>query len=53
MILATFLPSAAAAATSVQNAAAGWENTMAVQDGEASKLHPKTAYNVTSKTHRR
>ena len=38
-----FLPSAAAAAPSVQKTAAGWENTMAVKDGEASKLHPKTA----------
>ena len=37
-----FLPSAAAA-PSVQKTAAGWENTMAVKDGEASKLHPKTA----------
>ena len=36
-----FLPSAAAA-PSVQRTAAGWENTMAVKDGEASKLHPKT-----------
>ena len=36
-----FLPSAAAA-PSVQKTAAGWENTMAVKDGEASKLHPKT-----------
>ena len=42
MILITF-PSAAAAAPSVQRTAAGWENTMAVKDGEASKLHPKTA----------
>ena len=41
MILATF--SSAAAAPSVQKTAAGWENTMAVKDGEASKLHPKTA----------
>ena len=37
-----FFPSAAAA-PSVQKTAAGWENTMAVKDGEASKLHPKTA----------
>ena len=33
----------AAAAPSVQKTAAGWENTMAVKDGEASKLHSKTA----------
>ena len=32
-----FFPSAAAA-PSVQRPAAGWENTMAVKDGEASKL---------------
>ena len=25
----------------LQKAAPGWENTMAVKDGEASKLHPK------------
>ena len=37
-----FLPSAAA--PSVQKTAAGWESTMAVKVGEASKLHPKTPW---------
>ena len=42
-------PAAAAAAApapatpSVQNAPAGWENTMAVKDGEAPKWHPENA----------
>jgi len=51
MILATFFfmfPRAAAAAPapatpSVQKAPAGWENTMAVKDGEAPKWRPKNA----------
>ena len=30
----------------------GWENTMAVKDGEAPKLHPENA-NVTCETHRK
>ena len=34
---------AAAAPPSVQKTAPGWENTMAVKDGETSKLRPKTA----------
>ena len=33
----------ALATPSVQKAAPGWENTMAVKDGKASKLRPKTA----------
>ena len=51
MILATFFfmfPRAAAAAPapatpSVQKAPAGWENTMAVKDGEAPKWRPENA----------
>ena len=31
----------------------GWENTMAVKDGEAPKLHPENLPNVTSETHRK
>ena len=41
-----FPPAAAApapATPSVQNAPAGWENTMVVKDGEAPKWHPKNA----------
>ena len=43
-----FPPAAAAAAPapatpSVQKAPAGWENTMAVKDGEAPKWHPENA----------
>ena len=42
-----FPPAAAAAAPalatpSVQKTAPGWENTMALKDGKASKLRPKT-----------
>ena len=33
---------APALASSVQKTAPGWENTMAVKDGKASKLQPKT-----------
>ena len=45
MILATLFPPAAAPALAtppVQKTAPGWENTMAVKDGKASKLRPKT-----------
>ena len=49
MILATFFllfltaaATPAPATPSVQKAPAGWENTMAVKDGKASKLRPKT-----------
>ena len=41
-----FPPAAAAPAPgtpSVQNAPAGWENTMAVKDGETLKWHPENA----------
>ena len=40
-----FPPAAAAAPAtpSVQNAPAGWENTMAVKDGEAPKWRPENA----------
>ena len=42
-----FPPAAAAAPApatpSVQKAPAGWENTMAVKDGEAPKWHPENA----------
>ena len=45
MSLATFPPAAAAAPAtpSVQKAAPGWENSMAVKDGKAAKLRRKTA----------
>ena len=42
----TFSPAAAApapATPSVQKAAPGWENIMAVKDGKAANLRPKTA----------
>ena len=43
----TFSPAAAAAPApatpSVQKAAPGWESTMAVKDGKAANLRPKTA----------
>jgi len=37
------LAASAAAAAAAQKTPAGWENTMAVKDGETSKLCPKTA----------